>query len=139
MFNSAIARRRVSVRTAVTLCAISGVSFAAGLAFAGAATTAAGAFTAAQAERGKVVYEKSCVNCHQVDFYRERLPKFEGQTVGALFESISTTMPADNVGSLLTSEYLDVIAHILSITGSPAGNAELTTDNMDAIKVSPVN
>jgi mono/diheme cytochrome c family protein len=139
MPNSAIARQRATVRTLVSLCLISGASFVAGLALAGAATTAAGAFTAAQAERGKIVYEKSCVNCHQVDFYRERLPKFEGQTLGALFESISTTMPADNVGSLLTSEYLDVIAHILSITGAPAGDAELTTDNMDAIKVSRIN
>jgi mono/diheme cytochrome c family protein len=126
------------MRIITAYCAM-GVGFGAGLAFAGAATTASGAFTAAQADRGKAVYEKSCVNCHQVDFYRERLPKFEEQPVGRLFEAVSTTMPADNVGSLLTSEYLDVIAYIFSITGSPAGNDELTTDNMDAIKISPLN
>jgi|HigsolmetaAR202D_1030399.scaffolds.fasta_scaffold00994_9 mono/diheme cytochrome c family protein len=101
-------------------------------------STKDGAFTAEQAERGKAVYDKSCVNCHQVDFYRERLARWENKTVGELFESLSTSMPADNVGGLLTSEYIDVIAYIFSITGSPAGDEELTTDNMDAIAVGPV-
>jgi mono/diheme cytochrome c family protein len=101
-------------------------------------STADGAFTTEQAERGKAVYDKSCVNCHQLDFYRERLARWRSKTVGELFESLSTTMPADNVGGLLTSEYLDVLAYIFSMTGSPAGDEELTTDNMDAIVVGPV-
>ena len=108
------------------------------VALANGRSTEDGAFTAEQAERGKAVYDKSCVNCHQVDFYRERLARWENKTVGELFESIATTMPADNVGGLLTSEYLDVLAYIFSITGSPAGDEELTTDNMDAVVVGPV-
>ena len=112
---------------------------ATGIALANSTSTQSGAYTAAQADRGKLVYEKSCVNCHQVDFYRERLPRYENRTAGALFEAVSTTMPADNVGSLLTSEYIDVIAYIFSITGSPAGATELSTDNMDAVQISPVN
>ncbi|HEY8539745.1 MAG TPA: cytochrome c [Steroidobacteraceae bacterium] len=108
------------------------------VALANGRSTKDGAFTAEQAERGKAVYDKSCVNCHQVDFYRERLARWENKTVGELFESIATTMPADNVGGLLTSEYLDVLAYIFSITGSPAGDEELTTDNMDAVVVGPV-
>jgi mono/diheme cytochrome c family protein len=98
-------------------------------------TTKDGAFTAEQAERGKTVYDKSCVNCHQADFYRERLTRWQNKPVGQLFESVSTTMPADNVGGLLTSEYVDVLAYIFSVTGSPAGSEELTTDNMDAVMV----
>lgn len=101
-------------------------------------STQDGAFTAEQVERGRAVYDKSCVNCHQADFYRERLPRWENKPVGQLFESISTTMPADNVGALLTSEYLDVLAYIFSMTGSPTGNEELTSDNMDAVTVGPV-
>jgi mono/diheme cytochrome c family protein len=101
-------------------------------------TTKSGVFTAAQTERGKVVYDKSCGNCHPVDFYRERLPKFAGQPVSALFEALSTTMPADNVGSLLTSEYVDVMTYIFSITGSPIGKSEMTPDNMESIKIAPV-
>jgi len=47
-------------------------------------------------------------------------------------------MPADNVGGLLTSEYIDALAYIFSITGSPVGTEELTSDNMGAINVGPV-
>ena len=112
-----------------------GVSLAA---YAGVQSTKDGAYTTAQAERGKAVYEKSCGNCHQPDFYRERLTRYQSKPVGQLFEVVSTTMPADNVGGLLTSEYLDALAYIFSITGSPAGAEELTTDNMDAINVGPV-
>jgi mono/diheme cytochrome c family protein len=101
-------------------------------------STKDGAFTAEQAERGKAVYDKSCVNCHQADFYRERLSRWQGKSVEQLFESVSTTMPADNVGALLTSEYVDVLAYIFSVTGSPAGTEELTSDNMGAVTVGPV-
>ena len=68
----------------------------------------------------------------------ERPARDRSLPVGQLFESVSTTMPADNVGGLLTSEYLDVLAYIFSVTGSPAGSEELTSDNMDAINVGPV-
>jgi mono/diheme cytochrome c family protein len=121
-------------RMLVTVSALSMTALS--LALANGRSTKDGAFTAEQAERGKAVYDKSCVNCHQEDFYRERFPTWENKTVGALFETVSTTMPADNVGSLLTSEYLDVLAYILSITGSPSGDEELTSDNMDAVVIS---
>ncbi len=98
-------------------------------------STKEGAFTTEQAERGKVVYDRSCKNCHQVDFYRERLLRWQNKSVGALFQQVSTTMPSDNVGSLLTSEYIDVLAYVFSITGSPAGSGELTTDTMDNVNI----
>jgi S-disulfanyl-L-cysteine oxidoreductase SoxD len=123
------------VSIAATAIGVAAVSMAA---FAGAKSTKDGAFTAEQVERGKAVYEKSCVNCHQADFYRERLTRYQSKPVGELFEVVSTTMPADNVGGLLTSEYLDVLAYIFSVTGSPTGGEELTSDNMDAINVAPV-
>jgi len=124
-------------RVLLTASAALGVA-ALSIALASGRSTKDGAFTAEQAERGKAVYDKSCVNCHQADFYRDRLARWENRPVGELFESVSTTMPADNVGGLLTSEYLDVLAYIFSVTGSPAGSEELTTDNMDAITVGPV-
>jgi mono/diheme cytochrome c family protein len=98
-------------------------------------STKDGAFTAEQAERGKVVYDRSCKNCHQVDFYRDRLTRWQNRPVGELFEAVSTAMPADNVGSLTTKEYLDVLAYVFSITGSPAGKEELTTDTMDGVSI----
>jgi hypothetical protein len=100
-----------------------------------ASTIKDGVFTEEQAGRGKLVYDKSCVTCHNADFYRERLARYENRSVESLFESVSTTMPQDNVGGLLTSEYVDVLAYIFSITGSPAGKTELTSDNMSAINV----
>ena len=107
------------------------------VASAGLPTTRDGVFTAEQVARGKAVYEKSCANCHPAEFYRDRLPLWQDMPVGVVFESISTSMPQDNPGSLLTSEYLDVLAYIFSITGSPAGSKELTTETMDGINVAP--
>jgi len=101
----------------------------------GARTTKDGVFTSAQADRGKLVYEQSCKNCHQADFYSERLVRWQNKSVEALFEAVSTTMPADNVGSLATSEYVDVLSYVFSITGSPSGKSELTSDNMGSVNV----
>jgi mono/diheme cytochrome c family protein len=128
---------RSATRSAVAFTIVAAMLTAA--AVAGGRSTKDGAFTSEQAERGKVVYERSCVNCHKADFYRDRLKtRWESKPVGALFEAVSTTMPSDNVGGLLTSEYIDVLAYIFSITGAPAGSTELTTDNMDSIEVGPV-
>jgi mono/diheme cytochrome c family protein len=101
----------------------------------GTRSTKDGVFTAAQAERGKAIYEQSCKNCHPAEFYTERLLRWENKPVSALFEAVSTTMPADNVGALATSEYVDVLAYVFSITGSPAGKTEITPDNFDAITI----
>ena len=121
----------VRVACWVLACAASAV----GAVAIAASTIKDGIFTEEQAGRGKLVYDKSCVNCHNADFYRDRLTRYENKSVGALFDSVSTTMPQDNVGGLLTSEYIDVLAYIFSITGSPAGNTELTSDNMSGINV----
>lgn len=107
-------------------------------AWAGGRSTKDGVFSEEQVARGKLVYENSCQNCHQADFYQERLGKWESKSVGALFESLATTMPADNVGSLASSEYLDVLAYVFSITGSPTGKGELTVDTMDTITIAPL-
>jgi len=122
---------------AIAISVAASILSAAALA-AAAHSTKDGAFTTQQAARGKLVYEKSCANCHQADFYRERLARWKDKSIGELFEAVSTAMPADNVGSLATSEYIDVLAYVFSITGSPAGNNELTTDTMDAIKIAAV-
>lgn len=131
MSTKLIASRLVFAATATLGVAVLSVALANGR------STKDGAFTAEQAARGKEIYDKSCANCHPMDFYRDRLTRFQNKPVGALFESVATTMPADNVGGLMTSEYLDVLAYILSGTGSPAGKEELTSDNMDAVTIAP--
>jgi hypothetical protein len=99
--NDSVQYRRVA---GWILAFASSVAGAVALAGAGTGTIKDGVFTEEQVARGKLVYDKSCVNCHNADFYRDRLLRYENKTVSALFESVSTTMPQDNVGALLTSE-----------------------------------
>src|SRR5262245_44406806 len=127
-------KSKSNVVTAISTALSTGAASA--IALAGSLTTSDGVCSEAQAARGKVVYDKSCVNCHPVECYRDRLTRYENKSVGALFETVSVSMPQDNAGSLLTSEYLDVLAYIFSVTGSPTGKGELTTDNMESINVS---
>ena len=44
-------------------------------------------------------------------------------------------MPSENPGALATNQYLDVLAYIFSITGSPSGYAELTAGNMYSVRI----
>lgn len=116
------------------LCA-SALAIACSAAFAADLTTRDGAFTPGQAERGKQVYHEFCSSCHQVDFYETKLAAWQDASVGELFASLSATMPSANPGGLTSAQYLDVLAYIFSITGSPAGNEELSLRNMDAVQI----
>jgi mono/diheme cytochrome c family protein len=113
-------------------------SAVAAVAIAAPLTTRDGVFTPEQVARGKAVYDKSCANCHPTEFYRDRMTVWESKPVAQLFESVSASMPQDNPGSLLTSEYLDALAYIFSIIGSPTGTTELTAENMETINVAPI-
>lgn len=131
--------KKFSKQTFVSMTAAAvGVAMISMAAYAGAKSTKDGAFTSEQAERGKVVYDASCGNCHLADFYRDRLTRFQDKPISELFEVISTSMPADNIGGLSNAEYRDVLAYIFSITGSPAGSEELTEENIESINVGPV-
>ena len=94
-----------------------------------------GAFTAEQAERGLLVYEQNCLACHDVNFYRAKLLVWQNAYVADLYDALSATMPSEKPGTLSDEQYLDVLAYIFSITGSPAGDSELTLDNMVSIEI----
>lgn len=103
-----------------------------------------GVFTEAQALRGQGVYPGACGRCHgsrlngapddpdmlstpalaRASFLRN----WEGRSLATLFEYTRATMPADNPGSLLDEEYVDVIAYMLSVSGMPPGDDELRPD-----------
>jgi mono/diheme cytochrome c family protein len=99
-----------------------------------------GTYTKAQAARGKTVYEHTCTRCHGETLLggddakplvgEAFLEKWNGQTVGKLFDAIRRTMPDDGPGVLGRRESADVVAYILSANGFPAGQAEL--ENEDA-------
>src|SRR5438105_11193785 len=72
----------------------------------------AGAFTTSQANRGLLVYERSCTKCHQSDLQGNQqteapalvgdtfMSHWGGQSIEDLLEKVSTKMPADKPGSL---------------------------------------
>ncbi|HIF23848.1 MAG TPA: c-type cytochrome [Gemmatimonadetes bacterium] len=103
-----------------------------------------GVFTEAQAERGGAVYEGACGLCHgrrlngapddpdmrsTPPLARARfLRVWDGRSLATLFAYTRATMPEDNPSSLTEQEYVDVIAHMLSVGGMSAGDDELQPD-----------
>ena len=89
-----------------------------------------GAFTSAQASRGEQTFGETCATCHETERFtggRFRL-EWTGRTAGELFETISTTMPEGNPGSLSPDEYASVVAYLFRQNGFPAGDLELPTN-----------
>jgi len=105
--------------------AVSASAAAFAVAAAQPATIKDGAYTVEQAEAGKELYERRCSSCHNADFYKTAFSNRNNQPLAYMFEEILVTMPADMPGSLMDQEYEQILAHILSITGFPAGNAPL--------------
>ncbi len=88
-----------------------------------------GVYTEAQAIAGELLYRESCQHCHDLDFYTNKLQSFAGMTLLDFWYAILRKMPADNPGSLGDSQYLEIIAFVLSQNGYPAGDAELVPSN----------
>lgn len=95
-----------------------------------------GVYTAAQAERGQETFEASCAGCHKADLSGRgtAIPALRGesftgsrsgQSVGELYEVISTTMPPGRAQSLSPEQYLDIVAYVLSQNAFPPGDADL--------------
>lgn len=113
---------KYSIVTLMTLVLATGA-----IADAGAAPTAlnAGVYTAEQAVAGQPAFEQNCSTCHNSDYYKTVFQTWRGQPILYLFEQIMGSMPADKPGALLNSEYEDIMAYILKITGFPEGDTRL--------------
>jgi S-disulfanyl-L-cysteine oxidoreductase SoxD len=86
-----------------------------------------GVYTAPQAERGKQVYKRACVECHPLDWYRgEQMKSWEGAPLLGLYDLFRNRMPPENPGGLKRREYADIIAFVLSLNDQPAGREELS-------------
>ena len=95
-----------------------------------------GVFTQAQVVSGQTVYETRCASCHSMKEYRDLLKSWHGTPLIDFWYNILGNMPADNAGSLMESEYTDVIAYILSENGFPSGDVILDPNNgMDQINI----
>ena len=93
-----------------------------------------GIYTTEQAERGRQAYKRSCAECHALDWYRgETMKAWDGAPLFNLYEVIATTMPQSNPGSLKRSDYVALLAYILSLNELPAGKQDLPGEP-DALK-----
>jgi len=94
----------------------------------------AGVYTAAQAERGKAVYAAVCAECHELeDFTNEDFrSEWNGVSLYEFFETIRTTMPDENPGTLTRAQYVDVVTYVLKLNELPEGPTEFLADSVSA-------
>jgi mono/diheme cytochrome c family protein len=107
-----------------------------------------GVYTAEQAERGRVVVERHCAECHHDDLSGGEGPaligqsfmvKWETQSVERLFHKIRDTMPEVGSTDVTEAQKLDTVAYILQQNGYPAGTTELTDakGTLAALRIQP--
>jgi len=84
-----------------------------------------GVFTKAQAKVGEQLYGEHCLLCHDKKYFRPVLKRWESQPLGIMFTVMSTSMPESNPGFLNETEYVDILAYILSLSRYAPGDTEL--------------
>lgn len=95
------------------------------------APTDSAALAAKQLELGEQWFRSVCFECHangalvNADF---RL-KWNGRSAFELFESIRSTMPENDPGSLTQGTYAAVVAYLMKVNGQPVGTAALPADS----------
>ena len=95
-----------------------------------------GVYTREQATRGALT-SGLCTQCHGDSFQGDPAPpltgadfltKWDGRSVGDLFELIRQTMPDDDPGALTGQQYADLLAYVFSLNKFPAGTTELASN-----------
>ncbi len=102
-----------------------------------------GVYTAAQNKRGEEIHADVCAMCHgprlngasQAEMPPSPaiagatfLRKWTGRNAAALFVIVRHTMPPDAPNTLTDQQSIDAIAHMLAVSGMPAGDKELPPD-----------
>jgi cytochrome c len=131
-----------------TVTLMIGVAFAGVTAVAGAQAVKpvsawSGVYTAAQGKRGEELHADVCAMCHGPRLNgagQSEMPpspaiagatflrKWAGRNVAALLVYVRHTMPPDSPGMLTDQQTVDAIAHMLAVSGMPAGARELPPD-----------
>ena len=106
-----------------------------------AATTVwSGVYTDAQAERGSVVYLRTCAKCHGSDLHGNEaveypalagddfMQQWENEPLARLVERIRSGMPFDRPGTLTLEETVSLVSYLLRTNEVPAGAIELPSD-----------
>jgi hypothetical protein len=99
-----------------------------------------GVYTTAQAERGKAVFNTTCMRCHGEDLGGTTAPALKGErfqsswggdVLESLFAKVRDTMPP-NFGTILDAQVkLDIVTYILQVNGFPGGQTELLIGSTD--------
>jgi quinoprotein glucose dehydrogenase len=99
-----------------------------------------GVYTAAQAERGKAVFNTTCLRCHGEDLGGTTAPALKGErfqsswggdVIESLFTKVRDTMPP-NFGTILEAQVkLDIVTYILQVNGFPGGSTDLLVGSTD--------
>ena len=98
-----------------------------------------GLYTSDQADAGEGLYDDQCVSCHGnlSAFVPEMAAllgdhtfrnRWEGRSIGELFQLIQEEMPQDAPGSLSNDETASLVAYILAGNRFPAGDVALSND-----------
>jgi S-disulfanyl-L-cysteine oxidoreductase SoxD len=97
-----------------------------------------GVYTEAQSTSGQAVYTKTCASCHADNLVPtdgtpalvgdEFLTKWDGASVGDLFDQVRVSMPQEDPGKLKDQEYADVVAFIFHTNSFPAGQSPMGAD-----------
>lgn len=114
----------------VSLCAA--VSFA--LAIEALAAAPGGFFTSDQADKGHILFNNYCAQCHRPDLTGAQGPalkgdafvqRFGGKPIQNLYAFEHANMPANAPGSMPADQLWPITAYILSENGLPAGDKAL--------------
>lgn len=106
----------------------------------------AAGFTAQQSASGRILYAEHCASCHGPQLEGGAAPALSGNQFAAswsqptrnvddMFYILRSSMPRPAVGSLELSEYVDVLAFMLSRNGLDAGPDPLTADAEQLAKI----
>jgi alcohol dehydrogenase (cytochrome c) len=105
-----------------------------------------GPFTAAQADAGRAAYAANCMSCHQANLGGEgdALPlagktfiaAWKNRSTADLYNTIHSSMPYGNPGSLNAATYASLVAFILQANGATPGSSAFTPAT--AVKISTV-
>ena len=94
-----------------------------------------GWFSPAQAQSGRLEYAAKCQTCHGAQLQGTGAPalkgrpfslQWNGKKLSELYSYVHKEMPLGNPDSLKRQEYADIVAFILSESGLPAGDEQLT-------------
>lgn len=106
-------------------------------------TVWSGVYSSAQATRGEAAYTAECSQCHRSDLSAyggiltgdRFLNEWREDTLNSFFKILRQTMPRNTPASLSDSEYLDIVAYILKMNEFPAGEKDLTAENLPNVRI----